>query len=456
MVRNGNIGAIIVPHPPIILPEVGKGREREIQATIDAYRAAAERVSSWQPDVLIVSSPHAECWRDAFTVDMHPAAEGDFGDFGAPGVKIKAACDVPLAEEILALAEKERLEIVPARLNKLDHGTMIPLRFLQQAGVECPIVRIGLSGLPGPAHYRLGMCAARAAEKLGRRAVFIASGDLSHKLTEDGPYGFAKEGPVFDRDVTKAMAEGDFGRFLTFDGELCDAAAECGLGSFQIMAGALDGVKVHSELLSYEGPFGVGYGVAVFTPEEEDGSRRFLEWEKQDARETDEDPYAALARRSLTSWIMEGRRLVVPAGLPEEMTARRAGVFVSLHEKGELRGCIGTISPVTGSIAEEIIQNAVSAATEDPRFPPVRRRELSRLTVGVDVLGPSEEIDSPEELDVKQYGVIVTNGFRRGLLLPNLEGVDTPEQQIEIARRKAGIGPEEPYTLRRFQVVRHP
>ena len=456
MVRNGIFGAILVPHPPIILPEVGRGREREIQATIDAYRAAAERVASWQPDALIVSSPHAECWRDAFTVDTHPAAEGDFGDFGAPGVKIKIACDVPLAEKILANAEQEGLTTVPARRDKLDHGTMIPLRFLRQAGVKCSVVRIGLSGLPGPAHYRLGICAARAAEKLGRRAVFIASGDLSHKLTKEGPYGFAKEGPAFDRDVTKAMEEGAFDRFLTFDGELCDAAAECGLGSFQIMAGALDGVKVRPELLSYEGPFGVGYGVAVFTPEGEDVSRRFLDKEKPAAQAAEGDPYAALARRSLTSWIVEGRRLPVPAGLPEEMTARRAGVFVSLHEKGELRGCIGTISPVTGSVAEEIIRNAVSAATEDPRFPPIRKNELSRLTVGVDVLGPSEEIDSPEELDVKQYGVIVTNGFRRGLLLPDLEGVDTPEQQIEIARRKAGIGPEEPYTLQRFRVVRHP
>ena len=168
-----------------------------------------------------------------------------------------------------------------------------------------------------------------------------------------------------------------------------------------------------------------------------------------------------LARQTIEAWVRgcAGRakkRIAVPEGLPEEMLARRAGVFVSLKEDGRLRGCIGTISPVRGSIAEEIMENAISAACRDPRFHPVEPEELDRLVYSVDVLGKTEEISSKEELDVKRYGVIVSRGARRGLLLPNLEGVDTVEEQIDIARQKAGI-PEDAENIRleRFEVVRH-
>ena len=122
---------------------------------------------------------------------------------------------------------------------------------------------------------------------------------------------------------------------------------------------------------------------------------------------------------------------------------------------GSLRGCIGTISPTTSSIADEIIRNAISAGTEDPRFPPVTEDELSRLEYSVDVLGKAEKIESMDELDPLRYGVIVSKGHRRGLLLPNLEGVETAEKQISIALRKAGISPNEDYQLERFEVVRH-
>ena len=145
----------------------------------------------------------------------------------------------------------------------------------------------------------------------------------------------------------------------------------------------------------------------------------------------------------------------VPEGLPEEMLKNRAGTFVSLKEGGRLRGCIGTIQGVQTCIAREIIENAISAGVHDPRFPPVMEEELGNLTYSVDVLEEPEEIDSPKFLDVKRYGVIVSKGFRRGLLLPNLEGVDTVEEQIAIARQKAGIREDEEVKLERFEVVRH-
>ena len=140
--------------------------------------------------------------------------------------------------------------------------------------------------------------------------------------------------------------------------------------------------------------------------------------------------------------------------VPEELRRSRAGVFVSLKKFGELRGCIGTIDPVTGSIAEEIMRNAVSAGTQDPRFDPVTKEELPYLIYDVDVLSPAERADR-DKLDPRRYGVIVTSGSKRGLLLPNLDGVDTVEQQLAIALRKAGIGPGELYFIERFEVVRH-
>ena len=138
------------------------------------------------------------------------------------------------------------------------------------------------------------------------------------------------------------------------------------------------------------------------------------------------------------------------------MLTQRAGVFVSLHEHGRLRGCIGTIGPVTSCVADEIIRNGISACSEDPRFDPVRPAELDQLEISVDVLGEAEDIASISELDPQRYGVIVANGMRRGLLLPMLDGVDTIEEQVDIACRKGGIAPGEPgTTLQRFEVVRH-
>ena len=166
-------------------------------------------------------------------------------------------------------------------------------------------------------------------------------------------------------------------------------------------------------------------------------------------------PAGMLARKSLESYILKRERIDVPADLPEEMLTTRAGAFVSIHKNGALRGCIGTIGPTTSCVAQEIIDNAISASTRDPRFPPIEPDELQWLDINVDVLGEPEEIESKEELDVKRYGVIVSSVGKRGLLLPDLEGVDTVDQQIEIAKQKAGIHRFETVKLQRFEVIRH-
>ena len=458
------LGAILTPHPPVLLPQVGRGREAEIAATARAMEQAAAQTARWAPDVLLVASPHTVLYRDYFHIAPGQGAAGDMAAFGAPQACVEVEYDAPLREEIICRARQAGLEAgtLGQRDPDLDHGVLIPLYYLRRAGISCPVVRLGLSGFSALDHYRLGLCAARAVEALGRRAVFVASGDLSHKLRADGPYGFAPEGPAFDQAVTAAMASGDFLRFLTMEPSLCERAAECGLRSFQMMAGALDGLAVEPRLLSHEGPFGVGYAVALFPVTGRDDSRRYEQAcraarrEKLERRRAAEDPWVRLARLSLETYVNTGKKLdKLPEDLPEELTGRRAGAFVSLHVDGQLRGCIGTISPTAASVAEEIVQNALSAGLRDPRFPAVSREELDGLEYSVDVLGQPEPVTSQDQLDPVRYGVIVSCGGRRGLLLPDLDGVDTAERQVDIARQKGGIRPGDPYTLERFQVVRH-
>jgi AmmeMemoRadiSam system protein A len=228
-----------------------------------------------------------------------------------------------------------------------------------------------------------------------------------------------------------------------------------------MLLGALDNCKIETNVYSYEGPFGIGYLVAKINilgkDEEKDiinAYRRDKEAEMAEMRKT-ESTYVRLARKTLEAYVKEHKSMAMPQDLPQEFLSKRAGVFVSIHKHGQLRGCIGTISPVRKNIAEEIMQNAISSGTEDPRFLPIKEDELTELEYSVDVLGEPEKIDSIKDLDVKKYGVIVTSGLRRGLLLPDLEGVDTPEKQIAIARQKAGISDSESYELERFEVVRY-
>ena len=471
------VGAFVLPHPPLIIPAVGHGRERGIQATIDASEEVGRRVAALKPETLVITTPHSIMYRDYLHISPGSGARGSFARYGAPQASYRCTYDEPLVAAIEAACMAQG---IPAgtqgeRDPELDHATMIALHFVQSAcreqGIDPKVVRIGLSGLSPAVHYELGQTIARAADILGRRVVFIASGDLSHKLAADGPYGFAPEGPVFDEQVCDSLGQGDFLGLLTMDHSLSERAAECGLRSFQIMAGALDRTEVRAELLSHEGPFGVGYGVACFEPIGEPGACRERNFEDQYERwATDEmariraaeDPLVSLARLSLETYVRRGQRISpdrLPDGrtLPDSMTKRRAGCFVSLKIDGELRGCIGTIAPTRESLAAEICANAISAGIHDRRFLPVREGELSSLVYDVDVLGEPEPIDSADELDPRTYGVIVSCADgRRGLLLPDLDGVDTIEEQVEIAARKGGIDLiSDDYHLERFVVERH-
>ena len=457
------VGAFMVPHPPMIVPEVGRGSEKQVQATAAAYRQAAREIARLKPDTIVISSPHSVLYSDYFHLSPGRGASGSFARFGAPQVDFRAEYDTELVKAAERLAETGGFpagtlgEKDPA----LDHGTLVPLYFIRQEYDDFRLVRIGLSGLSLEDHYRMGQIIRQAASETGRRIVWVASGDLSHKLQTYGPYGFAPEGPEYDRRIMETVSRAAFGELFSFSEDFCERAAECGHRSFVMMAGALDGLRVEARQLSHEDVTGVGYGICVFRPVGADPARQFLQIRlaEEEKRLTEKraqcDPWVCLAWQSVESWVLHRRKAQLPDDLPEELRSRRAGAFVSIHKQGQLRGCIGTIGPTQDCLAAEIIENAVSASSRDPRFQPIRPEELPLLEINVDVLGEPEDVDSEESLDAKRYGVIVRSGSRRGLLLPDLEGVDTPARQIAIARQKAGIGPREKISLQRFEVVRH-
>ncbi len=479
------LAAFMVPHPPMIVPQVGRGSEAQVRATSRAYEEVAAQIAALKPETIVISSPHSIMYSDYFHISPGRGASGSFRNFGVPEVSFRETYDTELVKEMCRLAEQEGLPAgtLGERDKDLDHGTMVPLWFIRQKYADFRLVRLGLSGLPLTDHYALGQVIARASEETGRRVVFIGSGDLSHKLQDYGPYGFAPEGPEYDARIMDVCGRGAFGELFDFDETFCDRAAECGHRSFVILAGTLDGRAVEAKQLSHEDVTGVGYGICTFYPGAADASRCFLDLRLKaeaaaaEERRRAEDPMVSLARRSLEQYVGQRKMLRCTDALLKEVTGygagtsasrdaaagdifrelkeSRAGAFVSIHEHGRLRGCIGTILPTADCLAEEIIRNAVSAAVRDPRFDPIRPAELPYLEINVDVLTAPEPVNSAMDLDAKRYGVIVRRDRRQGLLLPDLEGVDTVEQQIAIARQKAGIGPREEVQLERFEVIRH-
>ena len=461
------LAAYQVPHPPLIIPAIGAGREREIAATVRAYHETMRAAAELRPDTVVIISPHATAYDDFFHISPGAGAEGNFAAFGHPEIAIGIEYDVDFVRALSSVsAERD----VPAgtlgeKQPALDHGTMIPLFFLSEYLGDAPtqFVRIGISGLPAHTHALLGQCIAAAAERLGRRTICIASGDLSHRLMEGGANGFAPEGAEFDELCTAFLKAGDFLSLLQIPGSFAETAGHCGLNGLWVLAGALDRAALDAKLHSYEGPFGVGYAVASFTVT---GRSEANDFTAQLVRVEDaaiaglraaEDDYVRIARMSVEHFVRTHSYAALPHELPQELTESRAGAFVSIKKYGKLRGCIGTFLPAQQSLAEEILYNAVSAAAHDGRFEPIEEHELNRLVYSVDVLSMPEPIESAAQLDPKVYGVIVKSvaDNRRGLLLPDLAGIDTAEQQIAIAREKARIQPKEPISLARFSVKRH-
>ena len=427
------IGAFMVPHPPLAVYEVGGFRTKDIKTTIDNYNKIVKEISELKPDTIVISSPHAPLYRDAFYILNDSSVKGDLSRFGASNISFNEKVDIEFKDNLIELAESKNIPIAKESV-PLDHGTMVPLYFIEKYIKDFNIVLIGLSDISQESNYEMGTLVKEVTDKLNRRVVYIASGDLSHKLQEYGPYGFDEMGPVYDEKIMDVMKNARFNELLTFDRELLDRASECGHRSFIMMSGSLKDTKVTPKYYSHEDITGVGYGICSYYPV---------------------DKYIELARLTIDEYIRNNKIYDIKNVKDEELLNKKEAVFVSIHKNGDLRGCIGTVIPTKRSVAEEIISNAISASTRDPRFPRVRIDELSSLEINVDELSESVIVKSLAELDPKKYGVIVTSGYKRGLLLPDLEGVDTVEEQLSIAKRKGDITDNDDITIEKFTVIRH-
>jgi len=466
----GLMATYLMPHPPIMIPEVGRGGERQCQDTIEAARIVANRIKELKPETIVVITPHGPVFSDGVAIGKEKQLKGDLFTFGHGELTLEKENDMELTEEIIG--ESFGRGIITAEIDKesaksfritvdIDHGVQVPLYFVEKEYPGYKLVHITYGLLAHHELYKFGMCIRKAIDTIGRKAVIIASGDLSHKLKDSGPYEYHPSGEKFDREIIELLTKKEFFGVLEMDEKLVKEAGECGKRSIEIMMGALDGYDFNVEKLSYEGPFGVGYGVLSFEDLKVDGSRKLYDEilirkdHKLSEVRSNEDSYVRLARKTLEQYVKTGTTLKEFDHLPDEMMENRAGVFVSIKNSGGLRGCIGTIGPTEDNIALEIVRNAINAGSNDPRFPAISESELNDLTITVDVLSAPEKIDTTDKLDPIDYGVIVTAGYKRGLLLPNLEGVATVEEQLRIAMQKGGISSEDDYELERFRVFRH-
>ena len=428
------VGMFYMPHPPIIISEIGRDQALEAKQTINACEQVARLVASLSPDTIILVSPHAQMHPSLIKISEGLVFSGDFRSFGYENLRYEFSNDMHLVNTIIQSAAKTNMKHIVSSISDvgLDHGTLVPLYFITKQYNKFKLVRINPSFSSLNKHQEFGMFLSNYIPE-NKRVVLIGSGDLSHTSSKASPYGFKKEGKQFDSLFVQATQKNDLSNLFNLSPYLINKAAVCGLQSLAILFGASKGFKI--KLLSYENPFGIGYAVISF-----DAFKMY--------------DYVSLAKASLHWYLIHGSYLRLPDNLLDEMKTNRNGVFVSIHKHNQLRGCIGTIISTQKNVALEIIHNAVSAGIKDPRFTPIKLSEWNDLIFSVDVLSPPVRCQK-SDLNPKKYGVIVKKDFRTGVLLPNLPSITNTSQQLNIALQKAGIHPNENFTIERFEVKRY-
>jgi len=404
---------------------------------------------SLRPETVVVISPHSPRKPGAFGL-WADRLEGTFAQFNAPQAMVSLSGDQHLIKAIAAHAHSRGLATWLILRGSLDHGALVPLWFLAEAGWAGPTVVIGLNypGEHGPT--TLGEAIAAAAHSLHRRVAIVASGDMSHRLTPDAPGGFHPQAHRFDEIFMRLIRAGDYREIQHINPELRENAAEDAADSTLVAAAATGWNATGHKVLSYEAPFGVGYGVAILFNQKSEARVADAPGPAQAMRAGAGLP--GLARRAVEE-AKRGSFTIPPPATGEYLSAPR-GVFVTVrHRNGNLRGCVGTVNPVCANLVAETWRNASLAAFQDARFPPVTAEELADLRFHVSVLHSLEDISPQDERDPRHYGVIVrTADGRRGVVLPGIEEIKTAEDQLRLAQRKGGIRPNEPVKIQRFQV----
>lgn len=437
--------SVLMCHAPIVIPDVAGHRARQCAETTRAMSDIASRICAHGPDVVVLVSPHAPRHTTRWGICTQSPLTGNFGRFGAdhigvtvPGAPLAAARVTPIARDL-------RLTTREIAGDNLDHGALVPLYFLRQAGWDGPTLLIALPQSGTKTEERMGQAIARAAEQAGERWVILASGDMSHRLNPNAPAGYHPLAKEFDRTFKARIDAGDLRGACSIEAGLREIAAEDVIDSVAVAAGAVGYRSQGYRSYAYEGPFGVGYLEAVLHEESppNSGAHDYSEnrpWPMmlQIARE------AILARITHNAYR--------PPVLPKPWNAPQ-GVFVTLRRAdGGLRGCIGHVEPLFSGLSEEVADCAAAAATQDTRFARVSPSELPQISIEVSLLSRPEPVLDMSDLDPKRYGLVVSSGRARGVLLPNVPEVNTVEDQLRIAAAKGQLPPGRPWVIERFEV----
>jgi MEMO1 family protein len=437
--------SVLMCHAPIVVPDVAGHRARQCAETTRAMGDLAARICAHGPDVVVVVSPHAPRHATRWGICTQSPLSGNFGRFGAdhigvtaPGAPLAAARLVPVARD-LKLTTREIAG------DNLDHGALVPLYFLRQAGWDGPSLLVALPQPGTRSEERMGQALARAAEQAGERWIILASGDMSHRLNQNAPAGYHPLAKEFDRSFKARIDAGDLRGACAIDPALREIAAEDVIDSCAVAAGAVGFRSEGHRTYAYEGPFGVGYMEAVL---HEDAPPRTGNHSYSENR-----PWATMlqiARDSIAARITHNAYR--PPVLPKPWNNPQ-GVFVTLRKPdGSLRGCIGHVEPLFATIAEEVADCAAAAATQDTRFARVAPSELPALSIELSLLTRPEPVNDITALDPKRYGLVVSSGRARGVLLPNVPEVNTVEDQLRIAAAKGQLPPGRPWVIERFEV----
>lgn len=455
----------VMPHPPLAIPVIGQGKEKDIWDTVEGMNRIAHEIKEIAPKTIVIISPHGNIFSDGLCINIMDKLSGNFAKFHQPKLQVEAKCDFQKAlvlcsglraSGINCLALDEFTAQKYDASLELDHGTMVPLYFIQKHYTDFKLLHINIGMLPKIQMYEAGKI---MTDILGDDCVIIASGDLSHRLNPEHEE-YDEMGAIYDKHIVNSIGDSDFLSILSLDYEMLESAGQCAQKPLEMLIGAMDGKNSSGTVYSYEGTFGVGYLTAAIesiSTDKEHLINQYLQIKKDaDAKKRQhEDEYVSLARKTILYYIQHGKKPEIPENLAEDMYIKQSGAFVSIKRDGMLRGCIGTMIPTKASVAEEIIDNAIQAATNDSRFAEISESEFDDLDISVDILSALEKIHSSDELDINKYGIVVSTESKTGLLLPNIDGVKDVNHQVAIALEKAGINDKEEYSMHRFMVDRH-
>lgn len=461
----GILASFLLPHPNSLVDrKMMVEEDNKLVETTRAYRTIAKRIAVLEPDTIIFLTPHGQSYLDYFQIAGGESATCSYGKSRGYRGTFQLKYDVDLIKKIEEVAKREKIPTGTSGSaeEEIDHGTLIPLYFIRQYYRDFSAIRLSFSGLPFPAHYSLGKAIQEASETLGRNVVVVASGDMSHVLDKNGYYGYHDDGLKYDRRIKKILEDADFGELFKIPPDVIKNSEQCSYRVLLIMAGTLDKQDVNSMVLSYEKSRGVGYMCASFDVtglnEERNFGEEFLEASAKETiiKSVRSDRYATLAREAIETYVREHRVMEFDAKRYPRLARNKMGCFVTIKETGVIRGCLGSVYPMKKNLGIEIIFTAISAATKDKRFPPLTEEDLKHIEVTVDFVSPPIPILSVLDLDPFKYGVMVEGNDGVAVMLPNIPGIKTAEEQLHVCKKKARIAfDDDDFQLYRFAVEHH-